>query len=315
MRSEFEFLENLKKHFNLSKLGDDCAVLPKDSETDLLVTVDMLVEDIDFRLDWTSPKYLGHKALAVSLSDIFAMGGTPNYSLVSMGIPEDVWNTDFVDEFYIGYKNLAKKYEVELVGGDISKTPEKFVIDSVVLGEVSKGKGIMRSTANPGDIIFVSGTVGGASAGLKLLEDGVRYEDSITDRKNALILRQLAPFPAGIKGFSEVASSMIDISDGLSSDLSHICQASGVGAKIDADKVPFDENLSEFTTGLDEQLELALNGGEDFELLFTVNPKHISDEILRGSQQIGEITESVGQIELIQDGRSEILKPKGFTHF
>ncbi|MBK8304754.1 MAG: hypothetical protein IPK98_15660 [Chloracidobacterium sp.] len=153
----------------------------------------MLVEDIDFRLDWTTPEFLGHKALAVSLSDIAAMGGTPNWAMLTIGIPESLWNTDFIDRFYDGWFALAAEFDVELVGGDVSKVPDKLVIDSIVGGECSKGKAILRSTAEPGDAIFVTGTLGGAAGGLRLLEDGVRFDDLLPIEQRDLILKQLQP--------------------------------------------------------------------------------------------------------------------------
>ena len=162
MLSEFQFLENLKTRYALKKIGDDCAVLPKDSKTDLVVTTDLLVENIDFRIDWTKPELLGQKSLAVSLSDIAAMGAKPVWSMVSLGVPEKIWKTGFVDKFYEGYMNLARKYGVELVGGDVSKAPDKIVIDSIAAGEVRKNKAVLRSGAKPGDLIFVTGKLGGA---------------------------------------------------------------------------------------------------------------------------------------------------------
>src|SRR4051812_13182802 len=113
MLSEFQFLENLKNKYALKKIGDDCAVLPKDSKNDLVITTDLLVEDIDFRITWTKPEFVGHKALAVSLSDIAAMGAKPVWSMISIGVPETIWRTDFVEKFYEGYMNLAEKYGVE----------------------------------------------------------------------------------------------------------------------------------------------------------------------------------------------------------
>src|SRR5438874_6172297 len=151
MVTELQFIENIRAKYNLDKIEDDCAVLPKDAETDLLVTADMLVEDVDFKLEWGAPEFLGHKALAVSLSDIAAMGGKPNWAMLSLGVPETIWNTDFIDRFYEGWHALAGEMGVELVGGDVSRSPEKLVIDSVVGGVVAKGKAILRSGARPGD--------------------------------------------------------------------------------------------------------------------------------------------------------------------
>lgn len=249
MKSEFEFIETLRKKYSLKKIGDDCAVLPKDSKTDLVITTDLLVEDVDFRLTWTRANFLGHKSLAVSLSDVAAMGGKPVWSMLSIGVPEAIWKTDFIDEFYDGYLRLAKKFDVELVGGDVSKTPDKIVIDSIVAGEVKKNKAVLRSGAKPKDLIFVTGNLGGAAVGLKLLESGEKYE---TSKYKNLLLRQLAPNPqteiGQIIGAKSLATSMIDLSDGISSDLAHICRESKVGAQIFADKLPIDENLKKFLT-------------------------------------------------------------------
>ena len=323
MRTEFQFLENLKKKYSLTKIGDDCAVLPKDSRNDLVITTDLLVEDIDFKLEWTKPEFVGHKSLAVSLSDIAAMGAKPVWSMISIGIPEYIWKTDFVDRFYDGYLRLAKKFNVELIGGDVSKTPDKIVIDSIVAGEVKKDKAVLRSGAKVGDLVFVTGNLGGAAGGLKLLEDGVRYNSDEKIWRKRLLLKQLQPFPQISDGkyLSEnnLATSMIDLSDGLSSDLAHISSASKVGAKIYADKIPFDVKLKPIAKTFDEKIDLALNGGEDFELLFTVTPKKYFRRQIEFKNRnffcIGEITANTEIIELISNEKSQILEPKGFQHF
>ena len=318
MRSEFEFIQNIKSKFSLTKIGDDCAVMPKDDETDLLVTTDMLVEDIDFRLDWTTPEFLGHKALAVSLSDIAAIGGKPVWSMLSIAVPDDLWNSDFVDRFYKGWFTLARKFNIELVGGDVSSIDSKFVIDSIVGGEVTKGKAILRSTAKPGDAIFVTGTLGGATGGLKLLESGSRY-DQFTNQIGAdLLLKQLRPQPqitiANSLHKLNIVTSMIDISDGLSSDLKHLCDSSNVGAKICAENLPVHPKLN-LHFPADECLDMALNGGEDFELLFTIREENISLVESLDVTLIGEITTNIGVIELITDNQIKSISPKGFRHF
>src|SRR5207248_5358981 len=129
----------------LDKVGDDCAVLPKDTATDLVVTTDLLVETIDFELSWTTPQRLGRKALAISLSDIAAMGADPTWSMLSLGVPERLWKPDFLDAFYEGWHRAARQYGVKMVGGDISRSPEKLFIDSIVAGEVTKDQAILRS--------------------------------------------------------------------------------------------------------------------------------------------------------------------------
>ena len=323
MKSEFELIENLRQKYSLEKIGDDCAVLPKDSTTDLVITTDLLVEDIDFRLTWTKPEFLGHKALAVSLSDVAAMGAKPVWAMLSIGIPAPVWKTNFVEKFYDGWFRLAKEFRVEMIGGDVSKTPDKIVIDSIVAGEVEKGKAVLRSGAEAGDLIFVTGSLGGAAAGLKLLENGILYEDSAKIWQKDLLLKQLQPLPqiraALDLNEKDLATSMIDLSDGLSGDLAHICRESKVGAKIFADKIPFHKNLRAITKAFDEKLNLTLNGGEDFELLFTVNPKkkfRLENKLKNGFLfHIGEITANTEIIELIAPEKTEILQPKGFRHF
>ncbi|CAN5370519.1 thiamine-phosphate kinase [soil metagenome] len=325
MKSEFEFIEGLRKKYSLKKIGDDCAVLPKNSKTDLVITTDLLVEDIDFRRSWTKSEFVGHKSLAVSLSDIAAMGAKPVWSMVSIGVPEKIWKTDFVDEFYAGYISLAKKFDVALVGGDVSKTPDKIVIDSIVAGETRKGKAILRSGAKVGDLIFVTGDLGGAAVGLKLLENG---EIFVNSKHKNLLLRQLLPNPqteiGQIIGAENLSSSMIDLSDGLSSDLAHLCRESKVGAKIFADKIPTDDLPQSFKDTkkkfrIENKLFYALNGGEDFELLFTANPKnifHLEKELQNHRiSAIGEITANIEIIELITGEKIETLDPKGFRHF
>lgn len=320
MQSEFDFIEKIrrKNQFQSVKIGigDDCAVIPKDSKTDLVITTDLLVEDIDFRLNWTKPEFLGHKSLAVSLSDVAAMGAKPVWAMLSIGVPENLWKNGFIEKFYEGWFKLAGKYHVQLIGGDISRTPDKLVIDSIVAGEVKKNRAVLRSTAQTGNLIYVTGELGGAAAALKLLENGEFYEDS---KQKKLLLRQLAPNPqteiGQLLSVNNLATAMIDLSDGLSGDLAHLCRESRVGATIYADKIPVDKNLSASFGDFSE----ILNGGEDFELLFTVNRKKISrlERLLKDYRisQIGFVTEDVEKIELIRDKKSDILKPKSFRHF
>ncbi len=246
--------------------------------------------------------------------------------MLSIGIPEKIWKTDFVEKFYDGYLDLAKNFGVELVGGDVSRSPDKIVIDSIVAGETKKGKAVLRSTAKAGDLIFVTGNLGGAAAALKLLEAGETYEKT---KYKKLIERQLKPNPqteiGQILGEKNLATSMIDLSDGLSGDLFHICQSSKVGAKIYAEKIPTESRISNFkfeipkTENKKTNLYFALNGGEDFELLFTVNPKkyfqlkkHLEKYNI---SHIGEITANAEIIKLVSGKKIDILEPQGFRHF
>lgn len=309
MRSEFDFINYIKERHKLKAIGDDCSVVPTDGLLDQLFTVDLLIENVDFRLDWTTPALLGHKALAVSLSDVAAMGGTPKYAMLSLGVPDSLWKTPFLDEFYEGWHSLAGVYGVELVGGDISKAGE-LIIDSFVIGQAPRGKALLRSGAKPGDLIFVTGELGGASLGLSLLENGTRPGDHIADFHRDAILRQLKPTPQVAIGKSllerQLATSAIDLSDGISSDLFHICQASKVGAIIDASKLPIANGAT---------LETALNGGEDFELLFTVPAERRNDAEALGGTEIGSVTTKSDGILVQIDGETRPLVPRGFEHF
>lgn len=317
MKSEFQFIDDLKSRFGLSNVGDDCAVLPKDERSDLLVTADMLAEDIDFRLDRTTPEFLGHKALAVSLSDIAAMGGTPKWALIAVAIEEKLWKTDFLDGFYAGWHELAAKHGVELVGGDVSRSTDKLVIDSVVGGEVPKGKAALRSTARPGDLIFVTGFLGGAAAGLRWLEEHGEGVDELPAPARHIVFRQLQPLPQVVTGklLNEygLPNAMIDISDGLSADLGHICEASSVGAELEQEQIPVDPAIA---GALDiDGLGFALHGGEDFELLFTVPPDKAAIALDLGFHQVGKITDLKGVIEIKHRGRTSVLRAEGFRHF
>ena len=315
MRTEFEFINDIKSRYGLSKVGDDCAVLPKDATTDLLTTSDTLVEGIDFRHEWSTPEQIGYKALAVSLSDIAAMGGTSTYAMLSIAIVENLWKSDFLDRLYAGWHGCAKDFGVELIGGDMSRTSGPLTIDSTVIGEVTKGRAVLRSGARPDDAIYVTGTLGGAAGGLELLEKG----SQITSAKAVcLIEKQLQPTPQLRISSSlikrDLASAAIDLSDGLSSDLLHLCAASKVGAEIDAALLPIEPALQSFFTP-EECLDMALNGGEDFQLLFTADEKRISGSDLPQITRIGTVTENIGIIELISGRTRTRIEARGYRHF
>lgn len=335
-RGEFGFIDSLRRRILLSPqsnsivkgIGDDAAVVTTTAGKDLVITTDLLVEDVDFRRNNTSPFLLGHKALAVSLSDIAAMGARPRWCLLSIGIPSDVWESKFVDELYEGLLNLAERYDVHLIGGDVSRTNEKVVIDSIVAGDCVTSSAIGRSGAKPGDLIFVTGSLGGAGGGLRLLERGAHLPESDASAEiqalDQLLLRHLRPEPRVgwglVLGQEQLASAMIDLSDGLSSDINHLCEESSVGSLIESGQLPIDKYVTELCgrRALDP-LQLALHGGEDFELLFTVSPDCVSRLPKRvdgiGITQIGVVKDAPEGVK-IQEGRHVWdLRPGGWKHF
>lgn len=307
-------------------IGDDAAVIKSFTGTDVVISTDLLVEDIDFRRDTARPDLLGHKALAVSLSDIAAMGSRPRWALLSIGVPEDVWNSEFLDQFYEGFFGLADRYGVKLIGGDLSRTPEKIVIDSMVVGECPVNRELFRTGAKPGDEIYVTGFLGDAAAGLRLIERGTKlHEDrGASHPVDNLLLRQLQPEPRVgwglLLGEKQLATAMIDISDGLSSDLNHLCEESGVGAVVEASRLPIDEVVSELCgrRALDP-LMLALHGGEDFELLFTVSPEKVNQLPSRvdgvSITCIGEVKDASEGVRISEGSRLWKLEPGGWEHF
>jgi len=337
-KSEFDFIASLRQRVTASALqndslvagiGDDAAVFRSSTGKETVITADLLAEDIDFRRTTTAPFLLGHKALAVSLSDIAAMGARPLWSLISIGVPEDVWQTEFVDQFYEGVLELANHYGVQLIGGDTSRTNESIVIDSVVAGECAAGTAVMRSGASPGDQIFVTGSLGAAAAGLRLIERGAHLaEQNLADEDSQkldhVLIRQLRPEARVgwgiVLGEERLATSMIDLSDGLSSDLNRLCDASGVGALIDSSLLPIDNRVVELCgrRALDP-LQLALHGGEDFELLFTVKPDNVARLPRRVDgveiKRIGAMTNAIEGIKISEGPRVWDLKPGGWKHF
>ena len=334
--NEFEFIKRIRfqtenrEHASglLQGIGDDAAVLQQFAGRNSVVTADLLVEDIDFRRAATPPELLGHKALAVSLSDIAAMGGRPLWALISIGVPQDVWDSDFVDRLFSGFFALADRYNVRLIGGDVSRA-EKIVIDSIVIGECADKREIYRAGAKLGDQIFVTGALGGSAAGLRLIERGASLEkEEAAEEKSQsirkLLLRHLRPEPRVgwglVLGEERLATAMIDISDGLSSDLHQLCQASGVGALIESARIPLDPQVAELCgrRALDPLL-LSLHGGEDFELLFTVSPENAAklpkkvDGI--SLTRCGEIKAVSAGVCISEGSRVWDLEPKGWEHF
>lgn len=293
----------------ITGIGDDCAVLHARPGTEILVTTDFSLEGIHFRRDWHDPESVGHRCLARGLSDIAAVGGTPLAVFLSLALPKDLLQS-WVRRFLGGLTKLAARYGVPLAGGDTAQSPAGILADIIVIGEVPKGKAILRSGARPGDRIFVSGELGGSAAGVHEMEKSrVRRRD---------YQRHFYPQPRIELGRAlrekGLASAMIDTSDGLSTDLAHICDQSHVGAEIEAASVP---RASVGKPRREVGLDLALHGGEDYELLFTTRPGRRVPREIAGVNvtEIGRITREKTTRIRWEQGKVSKLVPRGWEHF
>jgi len=299
-----------------SGIGDDCAVLRFPARAgksdDVLVTTDFTLEGIHFRRDWHTPEAVGHRCLARGLSDIAAMGGQPVAAFLSLALPRDLPQS-WVPRFARSLISLANRYRVTLAGGDTAESPGGVLADIVVVGSVPKGKALMRSGARPGDLVYVSGNLGGSAAAVS--EMRTRPKRKLRPPEYP---RHFFPEPrlelGRILRESGLATAMIDTSDGLSTDLDHICKESSVGAEIHAAAIP------RATVGKpphEVDLKLALHGGEDYELLFTAPASKRIPARIAGVPitNIGRITR---KRRIILIGLGEIrhpLEPKGWEHF
>lgn len=301
-------------------IGDDAAVLLPTPRQLLLITTDMLVESVHFDLATTTPWQLGYKAIAVNLSDIAAMGGVPHHAVVSLALPPTT-SPDFVVNLYQGMKEICHEFGVNIVGGDTVSSPKGLVINVTVTGEVEPVNLVRRSGAQAGDIVAVTGALGNSGAGLDLLAAG-EWEEF--DFAWPLVTAHLSPRPQVKTGpllASAGATSMDDISDGLASEAHEIAKASGVGVKLYAKQIPLADELREAAAKLGKQaLDYALYGGEDFQLLFTMEPRKF-DELLKAKPElqlvkIGEIVDAGEGVVLIdEDGDSQAIEAKGYNHF
>ena len=296
----------------ITGIGDDCAVLRITPGCELLVTTDFSLEGIHFRRDWHPAESVGHRCLARGLSDIAAMGGDPVAAFLSLALPRDVPQA-WVRSFIRGWMTLAKKYDVPLAGGDTAQSPNKILADIIVIGSAPKGKAVLRSGARAGDRIFVSGELGGSAATIAKMQANPKQKLNPRDYP-----RHFYPEPriklGRILREKNLVSAMIDLSDGLSTDLAHICEENGVGAKIASALIP---RARVGKPAREVAHDLALHGGEDYELLFTVPqgkrvPARIAGMTLT---EIGAITRT--QKILLQDenGVTRRLPAKGWEHF
>lgn len=300
-------------------IGDDVAVIEMGKKA-LLLTTDILIEDIHFERSWTNPYLLGKKALAVNLSDIAAMGGTPKYFLITLGLPKTV-PISYVAHFYRGLREMTRRYQVDLVGGDTSLS-QKITINICLIGEGTKENLLFRNGAKVGDDLYVSGTLGDSALGLKILQD-----KSNPKKPAGLIKKHLSPTPrlelGQALGRKKIASAMIDVSDGLLSDALHILEESKVGARILENHIPLSSLYRRWINAYSKHFyQIALSGGEDYELLFTASPKwKATIQSLARSLNVpitcvGEILPQKEGVQLIgKGGKKAVLNGLGFDHF
>jgi thiamine-monophosphate kinase len=302
-------------------IGDDGAVIhPHGASEDWVVTTDMLLEDVDFRKGWLTPGQLGHKSLAANLSDLAAMGVRPRFYAVSLGIPKSIPDS-WIIEFYKGLTILASAHGTLLIGGDLSRSTKGIQITITALGETWHRKIVYRSGGKAGDFLYVTGILGKSAAGLKLLEQGRTNGASVEERQALKAHR--TPLPRCEIGLwlsqNRYASCMMDLSDGISTDLPRLCGASGVGAEIHIANLPI---FSASKSWSSNPLNLALNGGEDLELLFAV-PRRKAARFEKAYpkkfpkiSRIGMLTPSIGVVLKEVPGKPALHLPtRGFDHF
>ena len=316
----------LKNQSSIKGVGDDCAIIKYDNE-ETLVTTDLLMEGIHFDLTYVPLKHLGYKAAVVNFSDIYAMNGKPQQIVVALGVSKR-FTVEHIEALYSGIKLACEIYGVDLVGGDTTSSRAGLTISITCIGSASKEKITYRNGAKDSDLICVSGDLGAAYMGLQLLEREKIASAGQADfqpqfqGKEYLIERQLKPearkdIVAELDKLGIVPTSMIDISDGLSSDILHICQQSNVGCRIYEDRIPIDYQTAIMAEELNMNLvTAALNGGEDYELLFTV-PLHMHEQIekITGIKIIGHITKlELGSALITRDGAEIPLTAQGWNH-
>ncbi len=329
---EFGLIDHLSRNFKhhlsntILPIGDDCAAYSASPSKDQLVSTDALVENIHFKLSTITAEQLGKKSIAVNISDIAAMGGTPTRILITLGISKKI-SASFLDQLYKGIHKTCELYNIELFGGDTVSSPNCFFINVTIIGETKKGKLFTRKGAKIGDLIFTTGTLGDSSLGLKM-QSGKKWKCSAKSKKY-LLEQHLIPTPR-LKESQLLArstckiNSMIDVSDGLVQDLHHICTQSGKGALIYEEKLPQSPAFSKVCS--DNNLNPApfiLNGGEDYELLFTLpdeDVKKLENITLKVGvpvTKIGRMTSGKGVIRLLKENESPQIRKttSGFDHF
>ncbi|MBW2482982.1 MAG: thiamine-phosphate kinase [Desulfobacterales bacterium] len=326
---EFGFIKKISRGClirpeNIVKaIGDDAAAFRSDPDQLALITTDLLVERIHFLRDAISGFDLGYKSLAVNLSDIAAMGGTAREAFVSIAIPDDC-QLNYLDDIYDGIKDLAAEFDVNVLGGDTTRSKIDLIINIVVQGIVPSTELLCRDAARPSDVIYSTGFLGDSKAGLHLILNQITAD---AEGLTSLLKAHNRPYPHLNEGRflarQPGVRAAIDTSDGLSSDLGHIAEESKVGARLYADKIPISPNLRDFCDrfGFDP-VDYALSGGEDYTLLCTISPERAEEianafekEFKRPLFAIGEITVAKQFTLIYPDGRTKPIAPTGWDHF
>jgi thiamine-monophosphate kinase len=295
----------------LKGIGDDCAVL-RLAGNDCLVTTDFTLDGVHFRRDWHPAESVGHRCLARGLSDVAAMGGEPVAAFLSLALPRDLPQA-WVGRFACGLIGLAERYGTRLAGGDTAESPGGILADIIVVGSVPKGKAVLRSGARPGDRIYVSGELGGSAAAVVQMRARPKKKLNPRDYR-----RHFYPEPrielGRILRAKGISTAMIDTSDGLSTDLAHICEESGVGAEVRIELIP---RARVGKPSREVDLDLALHGGEDYELLFTARPGKRVPKQIGGVPitQIGQIVRGRRIVVENENGVAFELEPGGWEHF
>jgi thiamine-monophosphate kinase len=332
---EFGLIKELTKNFvplssTIRSVGDDCAIITPAEGKKMLITTDFLVEGVHFDLSYTPLKHLGYKSVVVNLSDIYAMNGTPEHITVSVAI-SNRFSVEALAELYEGIELACQRYGIDLVGGDTTTSLKGLIISVTAIGSVAPEKAVCRNTAKVGDLVCVSGNLGAAYLGLQILmrekavfEEDPNMQPELNENSEYLIRRILKP--EARKDIIDFLSSqnilphaMIDISDGLSSELFHICSQSNVGVVIEEEKIPID--VDTYNQAMQFQMDPtipALNGGEDYELLFTMNKKHEQAIIDSGIDIsiVGRVTEPSEGIKIkTRSGNLFDLQAQGWVSF
>jgi thiamine-monophosphate kinase len=304
--------------------SEDCAVLKGDSGQYKLFTTDALVQDVHFRTNYADPYSIGRKALLVNLSDISAMGGTPSFFLLSAGFPEEI-SVDFVEELYQGMLSVAAENQILFAGGNLTQSPQ-IILDIFMCGTVAADEVLFRNRGKAGDSLFVTGKLGGSAAGLKCLKNGYRLGEAGNSAIEQLIRAHLEPpnmnHAARKIAASKLANTMIDLSDGLAGDLAEICRESKTGAIVQLSQLPINASIRELASAMDwDPEQLALYGGEDYHLLFTVSAEKRSEflQIMDAEKivvfEIGNLTAEPGKIHAISEDGKQFQLKAGYEHF